>query len=103
MFGNKLKKLMSTNQEEGKEKNKIESIVFFIVLLIITVVAINIIWKDGEKVTDKKENVVWSKQLAEAEKKDVQVEENTSDLKTQLENILSKIQGVGDVEAFINY
>ena len=46
MFGNKLKELLRTKEEnqEGNDKRKIENLVFFIILLIITVVVINIIW-----------------------------------------------------------
>lgn len=104
MFGDKLKKLASKNKEESDNKNKIENLVFFIVLLIITIVIINIIW-NGNKTTNKKENVVSSKQLANAnETTNIKnVEGNQQDLVTSLENILSKIQGVGEVEVFINY
>ncbi len=110
MFGDKLKKLISKNTEKGEQDNKkkIENLVFFIVLMIITIVIINIIW-NGNKSTNKSENTSSSKQLADinnnSKLNSIKLEENetTINLESQLENILSKIQGVGEVKAFINY
>lgn len=110
MFGDKLKKLIPKNTEKGEQDNKkkIENLVFFIVLMIITIVIINIIW-NGNKSTNKSENTSSSKQLADinnnSELNSIKLEENetTINLEAQLENILSKIQGVGEVKAFINY
>ena len=107
MFGNKLKQLISKDTQEGENSNnkkKIENLIFFIVLLIITIVAINIIW-NGNKQTNKQENVTSSKKLASKEEVNSNLDENgsTNDLQQELENILSQIQGVGEVKAFINY
>ena len=110
MFGDKLKKLIPKNTEKGEQDNKkkIENLVFFIVLMIITIVIINIIW-NGNKSTNKSENTSSSKQLADinnnSKLNSIKLEENetTINLEAQLENILSKIQGVGEVKAFINY
>ncbi len=91
------------NELEGNNKKKIENLVFFVVLLIITIVIINLIW-NGNRLTNKQDNNTSSKQLAESE---VVVERNSNnsadDLSEQLETILSKIQGVGEVKVFINY
>lgn len=109
MFRDKLKKLVSNNQEEGKQTNdkkKIENLVFFIVILIITVVAINIIW-NGNKQTNKQDTNTTSKKLALESKEFVQNEQvndsGTSNVEERLEKILSRIEGVGDVKVFINY
>ena len=107
MFGDKLKQLFSKGESEGENnKKKIENLVFFIVLLIITVVVINVIW-NGNKQTNKQENSISSKKLAdEGTSTNFNMEnetKTTNDLQTQLENILSQIQGVGQVKAFINY
>ena len=54
MFGDKLKNLLKPKEEgeqDGNDKRKIENLVFFVVILIITVVVINIIW-NGNKVTN---------------------------------------------------
>ena len=54
MFLEKLKKIFSKN--EGNNKKKIENILVFIVILIITIVAINYIW-NGEE-TEQSSNTV---------------------------------------------
>lgn len=109
MFRDKLKKLVSKNQEEGEQTNdkkKIENLVFFIVILIITVVAINIIW-NGNKQTNKQDTNTTSKKLALESKEFAQneqmVDSSTNNVEERLEKILSKIEGVGDVKVFINY
>lgn len=105
MFRDKLKQLTQGNSEEGEgnNKKKIENLVFFVVLLIITIVIINLIWNGNKQVT-KQENNTSSKQLANGNV-DTNVGSSTTadNLAEQLESILSRIQGVGDVKAFINY
>lgn len=76
---------------------------FFIVILIITIVIINIIW-NGNKTTNKQEDNPSSKQLATST--DEQIKQDTTqttNLEEKLEAILSKIQGVGNVKVCINY
>lgn len=106
MFRDKLKKLMGVEEgeQEGNNKRKIENLVFFVIALIITIVAINIIWNGNKQETDKKNNTS-SKQLASSEEI-VNTEESsatTDNLEERLEEILSKIQGVGEVKVLINY
>ena len=106
MFRDKLKKLVNTTNgenNEGNDKKKIENLVFFIVVLIITIVIINIIW-NGNKTTTKQENTTSSKQLASpTEQTTNQNTTQTVSLEEKLEDILSKIQGVGNVKVCINY
>ena len=104
MFKDKIKSLIDKEQDEGQEKNKkkIENLIFFAIVLIITVIAINIIWSD-KKETNKEINNTSSKQLASQLDNNTEVLENSSDLEKKLENILTKIQGVGEVKVFINY
>lgn len=102
MFRDKLKQLIKGEQEEEERNNKkkIENLVFFIVLLIITIVAINLIWNGNKQTSNKEENNdTSSKQLANSES-DTTASDNLAE---QLETILSKIQGVGEVKVFINY
>lgn len=107
MFRDKLNKILKINQDEdgANNKKKIESLVFFVVLLIITIVIINLIW-NGNKKTSQEENNTSSKQLAmnidEANKLDSN-NTQSDNLAEQLESILSKIQGVGEVKVFVNY
>lgn len=105
MFSDQLKKLAKNKNEEGEgnDKRKIENLVFFVVLLIITIVIINLIWNGNKQVT-KQENSISSKQLANSNTVSNEDSSVTTDnLAEQLEVILAKIQGVGDVKVFINY
>lgn len=105
MFRDKLKGLIKKDGEEGNNNKKnIENLVFFIILLIITIIIINIIWK-GDTTSSKQENSTNSKQLASSDQNVVtqNTSENDNELEEKLEEILSKIQGVGDVNVFINY
>lgn len=107
MLGNKLKKLINTDEEkqEGNNKKKIENLVFLVVILIITVVAINAIWNGNSKKNKQDENSKNSKQLAQnINNTTIETSSNTSkELEKNLETILSRIQGVGEVKVFINY
>lgn len=107
MLGNKLKKLINTDEEkqEGNNKKKIENLVFLVVILIITVVAINAIWNGNSKKNKQEENSQNSKQLAQnINNIAIETSSGTSkELEKNLETILSKIQGVGEVKVFINY
>ena len=105
MFKDKLKGLI--NPEEGNTSNKkeIENLVFFVVILIITIIIINIIW-NGDKESNQNKEVQndTSKQLASTNTSSLEVaSSNSNELEIKLEEILSKIQGVGEVNVFINY
>ena len=105
MFKDKLKTII--NNEEGKvdNKKKIENLVFFIIVLIITVVIINYIW-NGKKTSNKTITNSAGRQLAITDETiDNSQTQNGGDsgLEKRLENILSNINGVGDVKVFINY
>lgn len=90
-------KLIKIFKDDGNNKKKTENLVFLLVILVITVVAINVIWKDEETPKNSTNNT--SKQLA--------VKENKSTveltLEEKLENILSKIVGVGNVDVLLTY
>ena len=80
-------------QKEGDNKKKIENLVVLTIILIVTIIAINYIWKDDNKEKNKNNEA------------DV-VDENNSnkdDLEQRLENILTKIDGVGNVSVLITY
>lgn len=108
MFGNKLKSIIKQEENtEGNNKKKIENLVFFIVVLIITIVVINVIW-NGNKKTNNQETNIDNKKLAESQNtlsgtSDIQSSNTQNELETKLEKILSKIQGVGEVQVCINY
>ena len=108
MFKDKLKGLIHPEDENGNKNNKkkIENLVFFVVILIVTVVIINIIW-NGDKNSSNNDKGIQndtSKQLASRNTSLLEVSSNTSnELEIKLEEILAKIQGVGEVNVFINY
>lgn len=92
-------KKMTANKEENKSKKKIENLIFLILVLIITLIAINTIWNGENKQTDKSEET-------NSTDKVLAYEENSSSkdqLEQKLENILSTIKNVGQVKVLINY
>lgn len=98
MFSEKLKKIFSKN--DGNNKKKIENILVFIVILAITIVAINYIW-NGDK-TSKSSN-----EVPEAENSNSVVQVSTHSFydenEEKLANILSNIEGVGKVKVLLTY
>lgn len=104
MFKDKLNRLIEKDKEEGNNRKKIENLVFFVVVLIITIVVINLIWNDKNASKDIK-GVDNNKKLAAVNQVETQIKQvpQEQNLSQKLESILSKIQGVGDVNVFINY
>lgn len=98
MLKEKLKKII-TKKTEGNNKKNIENLVTFLILLIITVIAINMIWSKDEKQLEKEEA---SYKVLASENSNIT--ENTEyDLQTELEDILSKMDGIGKVDVLITY
>lgn len=102
MLKDKMKALIAKS-EEGNNKKKVENLVAFLVILIVTLVAINLIW-GGNKTSKKEETTDPNKKLAITN----QISETSSEgeqenLSVQLENILSNIEGVGRVKVLITY
>ena len=95
MFGDKLKKMFNKEgeEQEGNNKRKIENLVVFLVILIITIVAINIIW-NGDSNSNENPNNTSTKQLASDNvnmtniNSDIEKIDNTSNLKENLEELL---------------
>lgn len=105
MFKDKLKKIVGNSEEQGNNKRKIENLVFLVIILIITVVIINYVWS-GEKSSNKKVTNSTGKQLATTNNNQTLTSNqnsNSDSLEEKLEDILSKIEGVGSVKVFINY
>ena len=88
-------------ERNGRKKN-IENLIVFVIILIVTIVFINYIWKDTS--TDKNNNKNINKTdtitLANTEE-NINIEDNT--LERQIENILKKLNGVEDVSVLITY
>ena len=101
----KFKESISKQKEQNNKKN-IENLVVFLILLIITIIAINTIW-GGEKEETKQENGNTSyKKLAENINNSIDSNNsqlNEYNLEENLEDILSKIAGVGKVKVLVTY
>lgn len=93
-MGNLLKKVT----EKKDSKKKAENIIFFVVVLIVTLIIINTIWSK-----DKKTNENTNKNEILQEKAFANNQTQKQELEEKLENILSKIKGVGKVSVFVNY
>ncbi len=101
---NRAKKLIE--QEGGKNnKKKVENLIVFLIILVITILAINAIWKEDKSKTNTKENTntISNKQLAQEEILMNKEEQTGTNLNQNLETILSKIEGVGKVSVLITY
>lgn len=83
---------------DGNNKKKIENLSFFLIILVVTVISINLIWKD-ESSEQKQNNNDTSKNLASIENAKA-IENN---LESRLEDILSNISGVGKVKVLLTY
>lgn len=98
MLKEKLQMIKSKYDEKG-DKKKIENLVVFIIILIITLIVINTVW--GTKNDLEEEESSGYKRLAENI-----VQEDISEkdeLEQKLEDILSKMEGVGNVSVMITY
>ena len=101
MLKDKIKSLIASENEKGSKK-KIENIVVFIIILVITVIAINSIWTGSESEEEESTEDNISKQLASVEtSSDKTTTEST--IQKNLESILSNIEGVGKVKVLITY
>lgn len=93
-------KISKIFRQEGDNKKKVENLVFLLVILIVTIIAINYIWNDNET-ENNNTNMSSNKQLASTDEN--QEKNNENELETRLEDILSKIEGVGEVDVLITY
>lgn len=100
MILEKLKKLASKT-EDGDNKRKIENLVFFLIILIVVLVTINLIWKDNNQ--ENIQSIDNNKKLAVQEETNIELTNQQSTLTAQLEDILQNINGVGKVKVLITY
>lgn len=100
MFKEKVENLKKSLIKVDKKDNKkkVENLVVLAILLIITIIAINYIWKD-----DGKNEVISNKVLADTNIIKEEITYSNNELEIKLKNILSNISGVGEVEVLITY
>ena len=105
MLKDKIKTLVAKG-EQGDNKKKIENLVVFLVILIITIIIVNLIWGGGKEVEQEPASDP-NKKLATTGNTEGSIATanlTTQDnLSMQLEEILQKIQGVGEVKVLITY
>lgn len=99
MLKGKIKDLVEKKTKDNNKKT-VENLVVFLVLLIVTIVAINIIW--GKEKTDKQETTQENYKVLADNHSNI-LEEETYNLEKELAKILSKISGVGNVQVLITY
>ena len=95
MLNDKIEKLFKS--KDLNSKKKIENLTFFLIVLIITVIIINTIWKDDKNEKSYFESTN-NKELASNTQN-----EDYDNLEHKLETILSNMVGVGDVNVLITY
>jgi len=96
-------KNLISKKTEGDNKKNIENLVVFLILLIIIIIAINSIWA-GEKEVPEEESENVYRQLVHSEGETSTIYESQEyNLEKRLEEILSKITGVGKVRVMITY
>ena len=100
MLKEKIKNFIN-KKTEGNNKKNIENLVVFLILLIITVIAINMIWSNDEEQAE--EDTPSYKVLASKDENSNIIEDDEYDLQTELEDILSKMDGIGKVDVLITY
>lgn len=109
MFNNKIKNLKSliVKKTESNNKRTIENLVVFLILLIITIIAINTIWgNEKEEIKSQETNETSYKQLADNLGNKVNsnnIKLSEYNLEQSLEDILSKMAGVGKVQVLVTY
>ena len=105
MFKEKLQNFLMKKENEPNKK-KLENLVVFIILLIITIIVINVIW-NGDSNKNNSEKTDSNKKLAQTTQnenlKEGLEEQSSDDFILGLENILSKINGVGEVKVMVTY
>ena len=92
-------------KEGENNKRKIENLVLFVIILIVTIVAINYIWNGDNNKSDTITNDASGKRLASEENiiTDNATTSSSDGIEEKLENILSNIKGVGEVKVLITY
>lgn len=108
MFKEKLEKFKEKlkKKEGDSTKKTVENLVVFIIVLIITIVAINYIWSGNSN--KKNTNSETNKKLAKEETSDLSVETTTNksdneNIEKRLASILSNIKGVGKTKVLLTY
>lgn len=96
-----LKEKLLVNVDKKGTKRTVENLVVFVIILIATVIFINYIWNGNKKDAKEENNSVILTDTENVIVQDVATESNT--LEKQIEEILKKLDGVGDAKVLITY
>lgn len=98
-------KFLAKFENKGNKKT-IENLVVFVIILIATIIFINYIWngdkKNKKNINNDQNEIIGSNQFDE-QSSVVQNNSGNSALENQLEEILKKLEGVGNVKVLITY
>lgn len=104
MITDKIKEFISKKEGEPNKK-KIENLVAFLIILIITIIVINVIWNGKDKNNNKEQPASDRNKRLASDVQTVSANDNQEEdsVVKNLEEILSKINGVGKVKVMITY
>lgn len=103
MIKEKIKSLVE-KKTAGNSKKNTENLLVFLILLIITIISINIIWKKDNNTKTKQKVDENYKVLATDDMKESNIQQQQEyNLEDELEKVLSNIAGVGEVQVLITY
>lgn len=104
MSGLKDKLLAKVGGKNGNKKS-VENLVFFVIILIVTIIFINYIWKgdNKEKKQNKKNDLLADNSLEMQACNGEDVSDSAANLEIKLENLLKNLNGVEDVKVLITY
>lgn len=102
MIKDKIKSLVE-KKISGNSKKTMENLIVFLILLVITIISINLIWGEQKKNEEKNQGQDSYRVLAQTENNSNISETQEYNLENELEDILSKISGVGKVQVLITY
>lgn len=103
MIKEKIKSLVE-KKTAGNSKKTTENLLVFLILLIITIISINIIWKKDNNTKTKQKVDENYKVLATDDMKESNIQQQQEyNLEDELEKVLSNIAGVGEIQVLITY
>ena len=98
-------KFLAKFENKGNKKT-IENLVVFVIILIATIIFINYIWngdKKNKKNINNKQNEIIESNKFDEQSSVIPNNSGNSALENQLEEILKKLEGVGNVKVLITY
>lgn len=101
MFKEKVDNLKNGLIKVDKSNNKksIENLIAFVIILVVSIIAINYIWSGDKKNNESSNKVLADTNIINESESNIA----NNDLELKLENILSGINGVGEVKVLITY